>query len=95
MFDERFTFLSLRQEAKDSVLRSINYLIDTAELSVKMKMELTGLDACNYAYQQFIQMELMGCIYLRCFPCDSAPTPLIRPQSGVKALVRRYNVKYH
>ncbi len=24
---------------------------------------------------------------LRCFPCDSAPTPLIRPPSGVKALV--------
>ncbi len=24
---------------------------------------------------------------LRCFPCDSAPTPLIRPQSEVKALV--------
>ncbi len=23
----------------------------------------------------------------RCFPCDSAPTPLIRPPSGVKALV--------
>ena len=31
---------------------------------------------------------------LRCFPCDSAPTPLIRPPSGVKALVLPCNTEF-